>query len=169
MGIFKLGAKLFGTHVIMTLIQFFLFGLLFGIFDNQVYQWVVGIFFIFLFWIIIYADVSHIGQNDLKRGIYNPTKGFLAGLVAIVPDTILYIISLFYSPFIFVLQMWQIPYIKILTSLPDLMPHIAFITVLLFPIGSGLCYMDGPRRRKKILDAIEKSDSLRTEKSKSGR
>jgi len=169
MGMLKFGAKLFGTHVVMTLIQFFLFGLLFGIFDNQIYQWIVGIFFIFLYWVVIYADVSYTGQNDIKRGIYSPARGFLAGLVSIVPDTILYIMSLFYSPLIFVLQMWQIPYIKILTSLPGLMPHIAYITVLLFPLGAGLCYMDGPRRRKKILNAIEKSESMRAEKSKIGR
>ena len=46
------------------------------------------------------------------------------------------------------------------------MPGIFIIPILLFILGAGISYMDGSRRRKKILDIIDKSNAMREEKSK---
>ncbi len=167
MGNVKFALKLFGTHALMTVVQFFLYLILFSIFvENQIYQWFMGIFFIFLFWVVLYADVSYAGQNDIKRGVYNPAKGFISGLYTAIPGILLYIGSLIYLPITILLRLWQIPYMKVFISFEEAMPHLALVAVLLFPIGTGLSYLDGPRRRNKILKSIEKSDALRAEKSK---
>ena len=170
----KFSLKLLGIHAIMSVVQFFLMPSLFGIWQEQpIYQWFMGIFYIAVFWLIIYADVSHTSQNDLKRGRYAPHKGFINGMIASIPALALYFIAMIFPSisddfnyFAVALRIWLVPYIKIFTSFEDLMPAIAIIPILLFPIGCGLSYLDGPRRRKKILDAIDKSDSLRAEKSK---
>lgn len=167
----KFALKLLGTHALMSVVQFFLYMILFGIFvDSAVYQWIMGIFFIALFWIVIYADVSYTGQNDLKRELYSQTRAAVAGLWAALPGILLYAAHYIYEPLVIALRLWQIPYIKIFTTLdginPEWVPHAALITVLLFPAGVLFCYRDGSRRRNKILAAIEKSDALRAEKSK---
>jgi len=166
--------KLLGTHAILSIVQIALMPALFGLWQEQpIYQWFMGIFYIAVFWLIIYADVSHTSQNDLKRDRYAPYKGFLNGMIASIPALVLYIIAMIYPSindgvnyFAVALRIWLVPYIKIFTTFEDLMPAIAIFPILLFPIGCGLSYLDGPRRRKKILDAIDKSDSMRAEKSK---
>jgi signal transduction histidine kinase len=136
MGYFKFGLKLLGSHALMTAVQSFLFLLLFGIFESEWYQWIAGIFFIALFWFIIYADASHYGQNDLKRGTFRYSKGFLSGLVASVPALILYVLSLSFSSFdLFrvTLRIWLIPYIKLMVAFENYMPAITLV------IGKGSC------------------------------
>lgn len=171
MSIPKFALKLLGTHALMTVVQFFLYLILFGIFvDSAIYQWFMGIFFIALFWLVVYADVSHAGQNDLKREVYSASRTVIAACWAALPGIVLYAAHYFYEPLVIALRLWQIPYIKIFVTLdairPDWVPHAALIAILLFPAGVLLCYLDGPRRRKKILAAIEKSEALRAEKSK---
>ena len=63
-------------------------------------------------------------------------------------------------------RIWLIPYIKFIVALEDYMPYIAIIFTLLLPIVSGLSYIDGIRRRNKILEAIEKKRAQKTELSK---
>ena len=48
----------------------------------------------------------------------------------------------------------------------DKMPYIAIIPIFILPVLTGLSFLDGPRKRKKILDAIKEADAQRTEKSK---
>jgi len=170
----KLGLKLLGTHAIMSIVQVLLMPALFGIWqDKPIYQWLIGIIYICIFWLIVYADASYTSQNDLKRDRYFPYKGFIGGLIASIPALILYFVALIFPEtqdgfnfFEVTLRVWLVPYIKIFTTFENLMPSIAIIPILLFPIGCGISYLDGPRRRKKILDAIDKSESMRTEKSK---
>lgn len=172
----KLSLKLFGTHAIISIVEFALMLPLFGILqDNQIYQWAIGLLFIAIFWFVIYAEMSHNGLEDTKTDKYKAKKGFVAGLICTIPGIILYIATLLYDPganainwFNPVLRIWLAPYIKIFNSLEEHMPHPALVVNLLLPIVSGLSYMDGPRKRQKILDAIKKSDEMKTEKSKIG-
>ncbi|MGI6571354.1 MAG: hypothetical protein ACOX27_09995 [Caldicoprobacterales bacterium] len=169
MGYFKFGLKLLGSHALMTAVQSFLFLLLFGIFESEWYQWIAGIFFIALFWFIIYADASHYGQNDLKRGTFRYSKGFLSGLVASVPALILYVLSLSFSSFdLFrvTLRIWLIPYIKLMVAFENYMPAITIVFILLFPLVTGFSYIDGIRRRNKIMEKIREKESMRAELSK---
>lgn len=169
----KLSLRLIGTHAIMSIVQFVLMLPLLAILqENELYQWGIGLLFIAIFWLIIYADMSQNGQEDTQLDSYNPTKGFLAGLIAAIPGIILYFATLIYRGdlnwFNIILRVWLSPYIKIFTSFEGQMPHPAIIVNMLLPIISGISYLDGPRRRQKVLDAIERSNKMKTEKSKIG-
>mgnify|MGYP000862248421 FL=1 len=167
MGYGKFGFKLMGTHALMTVIQLFLYFLLFSIFpDSELYQWLMGLFFILLFWVVVYADASYYGQNDLKRGNFKKTKGFLSGLIASIPGLALYIGALIYQPIEIALRSWLIPYVKLFVTFEDFMPYIAIVFLLMFPIVSGFSYLDGIRRREKVLKAIEKKEAMRNQLSK---
>ena len=167
MGYRKFGWKLLGTHALMTVIQLFLYFLLFSIFPkNEIYQWAMGIFFIFLFWVVIYADASYYGQNDLKRGTFQKTKGFLSGLIASIPGILLYVGSLIYQPIEIALRCWLIPYVKLFVTFENVMPYVAIVFILMFPVVSGVSYLDGIRRRKKVLESIQKKDAMRGKLSK---
>ena len=167
MGYGKFGRKLLATHALMTVIQLFLYLLLFSIFPkNKIYQWAMGLFFIFLFWVVIYADASYYGQNDLKRGTFRKTKGFLSGLIASIPGILLYVGSLIYQPIEIALRCWLIPYVKLFVTFENVMPYIAIVFILMFPVVSGVSYLDGIRRRKKILESIQKKNAMRGELSK---
>ncbi|NLO81817.1 MAG: hypothetical protein GX094_01985 [Clostridiales bacterium] len=176
----KSGLQLIGTHAVMSIIQFVLMPSLFSILENnQIYQWFIGLLYIAIFWFIIYVDMSGKGLDDCRRGNYAMYNGFITGLVASVPPVLLYILAMTYSPgpnqvnwFTTALRVWLIPYTKIFvtfdssSSLRHLMPDIAIIPIVLFVLGAGISYIDGSRKRKKILDIIDKSDALRAEKSK---
>lgn len=169
-GIGKLGLKLIGTHAIMSIIEFFLMVPLIGLWDNQIYQWAVGIILMFFFWIIIYSDINYTSQNELKRELFWKPKGFCIGLIASIPALALYIATFFikgdFNYAEIALRIWLAPYTRIFVSFENFMPHMALIPIILLPLISGLSYLDGPRKRKKILDAIDNSDAKRAEKSK---
>mgnify|MGYP001063758935 CR=1 FL=1 len=177
MTIFKLSLKLLSTHAVMSIIQFVLMLPLFGIFtDNQIYQWIIGILFIGIFWLVIYGDMSSNGLQDAKSGKYKSHKGFIAGLLCTIPGIILYIATILYEPdisnkinwFNVILRIWLSPYIKIFNSLESSMPHPALVVNMLLPIVAGISYMDGLRQQKKIRDVIEEADKTKIEKSKIG-
>lgn len=171
MGTGKLGLKLIGTHAIMSIVEFFLLIPLMGIWENnQLYQWFIGLLLIFIFWLVIYSDISYTSQNDLKRDRFWKPRGFFIGLVASIPAVTLFILTLLINNepnFIEIaLRFWLSPYSKVFISFQNQMPYLALVPIMLFPIISGLSYLDGTRKRKKILDAIKQSDSKRAEKSK---
>jgi len=171
MGVGKLSLKLIGTHAIISIVEFFLMIPLMGLWkDNEIYQWLVGLLLMFILWFIIYSDISYVGQNELKRDLFWKPKGFIIGLIASIPALILYILAIIIEAKInyaeIVLRLWLAPYTKFFTTFQDKMPYIAIIPIAILPILSGLSYLDGPRRRKKILDVIKESDAQRTEKSK---
>lgn len=174
MGTVRQGLRLLGTHAIMSLVQFIFMPSLFGIFEkNQIYQWFIGLVYIAIFWLIVYADMSSKGLDDSKKDIYAHYKGFIAGLIASIPGIILYVLAVTIQPaaesinwFGTALRIWLVPYTKIFITFEKLMPDIAIIPIILFPLVSGVSYIDGIRKRKKILKAIEKSDALKAEKSK---
>ena len=170
MGTGKLGLKLIGTHAIMSIVEFFLMVPLIGLWDNQIYQWAVGLILMLFFWVVIYSDINYTSQNELKRDLFWKPKGFYIGLIASIPALTLYIAAfLIKGEFNYAevaLRIWLAPYTRIFVSFENLMPYIAIIPIVLLPILSGLSYLDGPRKRKKILDAIEDSDARRAEKSK---
>ena len=170
MGYGKFGLKLFGSHVLMSVVQFFLYFLIFGVFpDSELYQWIIGIMFIALFWLVIYADASYYGQNDLKRDNFHKSKGFISGLIASIPGLVLYILALALpSAWIFevLLRAYLIPYIKLIITFQSSMPAVSIVFMMFFPIVSGLSYLDGMRRRNKIQEAIAKKDAMRGELSK---
>ena len=172
MAVVKFGLKILGTHAVMSIVQIALMPALFGIWqDKELYQWLIGLIYIGVFWIIIYADISYASQNDVKRGRYHPSKGFISGLIASIPGIILYLLAMAFASqkvnyFEVALRVWLVPYIKIFTSFDDFMPAVAIVPILLFPILCGLSYLDGPRRRKKVLDVIEKTEAMKAEKSK---
>ena len=63
MGTVKLGIKLVGTHAIISILEFFLLVPLTGLWENnQLYQWIIGLLQ-YLFWFIIYADISSRQMN----------------------------------------------------------------------------------------------------------
>ncbi len=176
MGITKLGLKLFGTHAIVTIVELAVMLPLLGIFeDSQIYQWFIGLVYIGIFWLMVYADMTSNGLEDCKKDQYAHYKGFVAGLIASIPAIVLYIIALVNGPapgsedinwYSTILRAWLVPYTKIFLAFKHLMPQIAIIPIMILPLVSGFSYMNGPRKRKKILDAIERSDALRAEKSK---
>lgn len=167
----KTGLKLIATHAIIAIVEFFLLIPLLGIWENsKIYQWSVGFLFIAIYWFILYADISYTGQNDVKRGRFNKVNGFLIGLVATIPSVIFLVLSFIIKSDInwmeIILRVWLSPYTKLFVHFEQAMPLFSIIVILLLPIVTGISYLDGPRRRKKITDAIEKSDALRHEKSK---
>ena len=170
MGFGKFSLKLFGSHILMTVILFFLYFLMFGLFpDSELYQWFIGMLFIVIFWFVIYADASYYGQNDLKRGTFIPAKGFVSGLIASIPGILLYIFSLA-IPSAGLIEVFLcallIPYIKLIVTFENSMPAVSIVFLLFFPLVTGLSYLDGIRRREKIKKAIEKKDAMRAELSK---
>lgn len=169
MGYFEFGRKLFGSHVLITIIQIFLYFLIFGAFNNKWYEWLIGLLFIALFWFVIYGDASHYGMNDLKRGNFHPAKGFISGLIASIPGLFIYLITIALPDIWWlevILRILLIPYIKFITTFDNFMPALAIIFIACFPVVSGLSYLDGIRRRDKIKEAIKKKDAMREELSK---
>lgn len=176
MGTGKLGLKLIGTHAIMSIVEFFLMIPLMGLWENnQIYQWAIGLIFILIFWLIIYADLNYISQTDIKRDLFWKAKGFVAGLIASIPAIILLIVTLVIEGSLaegtpnfaeIGLRIWLAPYTKVFVSFQDLMPQLTILPIILLPIVSGISYLDGPRKRDKILNAIAESDAMRAEKSK---
>lgn len=171
MGVGKLSLKLIGTHAIISIVEFFLMIPLMGLWkDNEIYQWLVGLLLMFILWFIIYSDISYVGQNELKRDLFWKPKGFIIGLIASIPALILYILAIIIEAKVnyaeIVLRICLAPYTKLFITFQDKMPYIAIIPIAILPILSGLSYLDGQRRRKKILDVIKESDAQRAEKSK---
>ncbi len=176
----KRGLRLTGTHAVLSVVLFIFFPSLFSIFENnQIYQWFIGVVYMAVFWFIIYIDMSARGLDDCKKGIYNVYNGFITGLIASIPAIVLYVLAMTYQPapnqvnwFSTALRVWLIPYTKIFitfdnsATMKHLMPGIAIIPIILFVLGSGISYIDGFRRRKKILDIIGQSNALKAEKSK---
>jgi len=168
------GLKLLGIHAIMSLVQFLLMPAFFGIFQgNEIYQWFVGLLFIAIFWLIIYADASSTGSEHSKKGIYAHYKGFLAGATASLPAIVVYLAGLIYGHpsdtinwFITILRIWLVPYTKVFSSLEHMILLLIPAVILIFPLISGFSYMDGPRKRKKVLDIIARVNSTKAEKSK---
>lgn len=173
MGLIKQGLKLLGTHAILSLAQFIFMPSLLGLFENEIYQWVVGLLFIAIFWLIIYADMSNKGLDDAKKDAFAPYKGFIIGLIASIPSAILYLLAIImkssangFNWVSVVLRIWLVPYIKIFTTFEEMMPDITIIPIAIFPLLSGISYIDGRRKRSKILKAIERAEAMRAEKSK---
>jgi hypothetical protein len=171
MGTVKLGIKLVGTHAIISILEFFLLVPLTGLWENnQLYQWIIGLLQIFIFGFIIYADISNASQNELKRDTFWKPKGFFIGLVATTPALILFLLTMLiktqpnYAEII--LRFWLVPYSKILVTYEKHMPYLAIGPIILLPIITGLSYLDGIRKRNKILNTIKQSNAKRTEKSK---
>lgn len=156
-----------GTHATMSFVELFMYVLLSGIFrDNTIFQWTVFVFLVALYWFMIYLEASKIGENNLKRGSFKRTRGFIVGLYATIPALILYIAALIYRPLKFLLHIWLSPYIRLFVSFEDAMPHLAILTALLLPIVTGVSYIDGIRRRNKLLKAIEEKRSKKEDLSK---
>ncbi len=173
MGLIRQSLKLLGTHAIMSVAQFIFMPSLMGLFENEIYQWIVGLLFIAIFWLIIYADMSSKGLDDTKKDAFAPYKGFIIGLIASIPSTILYLLATIMKSstsnvnwFSIALRIWLVPYIKIFTTFEEMMPDITIIPIALFPILTGVSYIDGRRKRSKILKAIERAEATRAEKSK---
>lgn len=172
MGLKKFALRLLATHATMSVLELFMYILLSSIFtkeDNmyhRIYQWGIFAFLVLLFWYMIYHDSSNIGQNHLKREIYHPAKGFVAGLIATIPAFVIYIAALIYDPLRFLFHLWLSPYIRLFVKYSDLMPHLALVAALCYPLVSGLSYMDGVRKRNKVLKAIEQRNAMRSELSK---
>ena len=171
MGTIKLGIKLVGTHAIISIVEFFLLIPLTGIWENnQIFQWIIGLLQIFILWFIVYADVSNTGQNELKRDTFRKPKGFFIGLVASIPALILLLlsISIWIEPNYaqVALRFWLTPYSKVFISFEKYMPYLAIVPIVLLPIITGLSYLDGIRKRNKILDTINQAKDKRAEKSK---
>ncbi|MDN5277506.1 MAG: hypothetical protein PWR01_1471 [Clostridiales bacterium] len=174
MGLIRQGFKLLGTHAVMSLVQFIFMPALFGILEkNQLYQWLIGLVYIAIFWLIIYADMSNKGLDDAKKDVFAPYKGFIAGLIASVPGIVLYLLAITMKVpgstvnwFDVILRIWLVPYTKIFVTFEKMMPDIAIIPIALLPLLSGISYIDGLRKRKKILEAIENAEAMRAEKSK---
>lgn len=166
--------KLMGTHAIMSLVQFLFMLSFFGLWqDNIIYQWAVGILYIAIFWLVIYADASSRGSEDFKKGSFSYTQGFIAGLTASIPALLLYISALIYGYpsetinwVVTILRIWLVPYYVFFTSFENMILWIIPATILVFPVVTGLSYMDGERRRKGIIAIIERAKSSRIEKSK---
>lgn len=167
MGLKKFVLKLLATHATMSVLELFMYILLSAIFQkNEIYQWFVFTFLVALFWFMIYNDSSSVGQNHLKREIYHPLKGFVAGLIATIPAFIIYIAALIYSPLRFLFHIWLSPYIRLFVKYGESMPNIALAVALCLPLVSGFSYMDGIRKRNKVLKAIEQKKAMRGELSK---
>ena len=164
MGNGKFALKLFGSHALATAIQLFLSGFIFGIFpDSELYQWLVGILYIIMFCFIIYADASSYGLNDLKRGTFHKSKGFLSGLIASIPSLILYVLAVSMPSIRWlevILRVWLIPFIKLIVTLEEYVPAILIVFLVIFPLVTGFSYLEGVRRRAKIKKAIEKKDAM---------
>jgi len=172
-GITKQGLRLLGTHAIMSLVLFIFMPSLLGLFENEIYQWVIGLIYIAIFWLIIYADMSNKGLDDAKKDAFAPYKGFIAGLIASIPGVILYLLAIMMKSSTgsinwgaIVLRVWLVPYTKLFLAFENMMPEIAIIPIALLPLLSGISYIDGLRKRNKILKAIEKAETMRAEKSK---
>jgi len=167
LGLKKFVLKLLATHATMSVLELFMYILLSSIFQkNMVYQWIVFAFLVALFWFMIYHDSSNFGQNHLKRGMYHPAKGFIAGLIVTIPAFVIYIAALIFDPLRLLFHLWLSPYIRLFVEYSDLMPHLGLITAICFPIISGFSYMDGIRKRNKVLKAIERKNAMRNELSK---
>ncbi|NMA96395.1 MAG: hypothetical protein GX974_10180 [Clostridiales bacterium] len=169
----KITLKLLSTNAIMSLVQFVLMLPLLGILeDNWIYQWAIGLLFVAIFWFIVYVEMSENGLEDTKLDSYYPFRGFIAGLFCSIPGVLLYVLTLIFPAdpnwFNIAMRIWLSQYIKIFNSFESYMPHLGLITSLLLPIVSGISYMDGPRKRQKVLNAIRKADEMKHEKSKVG-
>ncbi|HHT65772.1 MAG TPA: hypothetical protein GX017_06750 [Clostridiales bacterium] len=154
----------------VTILQLLLSGFLFGIFpDSQFYQWLIGLLNIIIFCVVIYADASSYGQNDLKRGTFRKSKGFLSGFIASIPGLILYILAVSMPSvawFTVILRIWLIPFVKLIVTFEKYSPDILIVFLALFPLITGFSYLDGIRRREKVKKAIEKKEAMRVELSK---
>ncbi|MBT9151590.1 MAG: hypothetical protein DDT40_01786 [candidate division WS2 bacterium] len=166
--------KLLGTHAIMSLVQFLFMPAFFGLWqDNVIYQWAVGILYIAIFWLVVYADASSRGSEDFKKGDFTRRKGAVSGATASIPALLLYISALIYGYpsetvnwFITILRVWLVPYTMLFTSFEHMILWTIPAIILVFPVVTGLSYMDGERRRKGIIAIIDRAKSLKIEKSK---
>ncbi len=58
------------------------------------------------------------------------------------------------------------PYTMLFTSFEHMILWTIPAIILVFPVVTGLSYMDGERRRKGIIAIIDRAKSLKIEKSK---
>lgn len=172
-----LAIKLMLTHLIMSVIQFLFMPAFFGLWqDNIAFQIFVGLFYIGIFWFIIYADASGRGMEDYRREEFRASNGFFSGAVASIPAILLYIVA--FIPFGLgewenilraILRIWLVPYTIVFIRFENYLNYIFPIVILIFPILTGLSYLDGERKRKTILAMVEKAKATKSEKSKVGK
>lgn len=88
-GIFKFSFKLFGLMVAACVVSFISMMLVLSVDIGFIYKVLIGFLFIAFTLILAWNNASERGINDTKNSIYNPVKGFLAGIIAMIPALIL--------------------------------------------------------------------------------
>lgn len=91
-GLFKFSFKLFLLMIAACVVSFISMMLVLSVDIGFIYKVLIGFFFIAFILILAWNNASERGTNDTKNGIYNPVKGFLAGMIAMLPAIVLIIV-----------------------------------------------------------------------------
>ena len=90
-GVFHFAFKLFLLNIACCVIAFISMMLVLSVEIGFIYKTLIGCLFIAFILILAWNNVSERGTNDTKNGIYNPVKGFAAGIIAMLPAIVLII------------------------------------------------------------------------------
>lgn len=170
----KLGLSILGTHTLITLVLLIAI-LLISSSGSMTAVIIITVVALAVYWVFMYAASVYYGERDLKRGDFDVTNGFKAGLIADIPSIIFFIISIFFyqSEIVWLnvtsnalMRIWHSPYTNIFNEFGNLMPWIGLLPIIILPLGIGFSYLDGRRRRAKTMKIIEDNDTRRGEISK---
>ena len=91
-GLFNISFKLFLLMIAACVVSFISMMLVLSVDIGFIYKVLIGLLFIAFILILAWNNASERGMNDTKNGIYHPVKGFLAGMIAMLPAIILIIV-----------------------------------------------------------------------------
>lgn len=94
MRMLKLSGKLFLGFVATSVVSFISMKLFLSAEIASLYKVLLGVLFIGFILIIAWNGASNAGERDTKENSYNPVRGFLSALIAMIPALILAILLL---------------------------------------------------------------------------
>ena len=88
-GLFQFSFKLFLLMIAACVVSFISMMLVLSVDIGFIYKVLIGFLFIAFILILAWNNASERGANDTKNGIYYPVKGFIAGMIAMLPAIVL--------------------------------------------------------------------------------
>ncbi|MBZ4665951.1 hypothetical protein [Mahella sp.] len=109
---------------------------------------------LYLFIMVLVAQGS--GFADRERILYN---GFIAGAIASIPGLVLTIILTVSGGDVAwikaVHRIWMSPYIEIYSTHEDIMIALAYVTLPLMPIATGIGYLRGIKKKDELVAKLK--------------
>ncbi|AEE96341.1 hypothetical protein [Mahella australiensis] len=123
---------------------------------NLTAEFIAGLITAALYLFIMAAAAQGSGFADKERILYN---GFIAGAIASIPGLVLTVmLTLSGGDVLWIKVMhriWMSPYIEIYSVHEDIMIALAYVTLPLMPIATGVGYLRGIKKKDEVVAKLK--------------